>query len=279
MQYFYRQPALDLQDYFGSFYFIGMPQAGEGCTRVEAPHLRFILAGVSTLTHGEEVSIYEAPAALVCGPSFRAGHAAVTAGSIMIGASITPLGWQALFGVSAEDYGDRKAPLSDRIGDAPDIDRWCAETRSGDEAAFMTLEDILRAYLNRESPVRRDFLDVAMDWALDPSSPSIETLVERTGLSHRQVDRLCRQYFGGSPKQVHRVYRALNVAYRLASDPTLAWNDVAGAFHDQAHFSKDFKDRLGCRPSEFMNGQIMMMRFDIEKRLEIPHKTRFSLLA
>lgn len=150
----------------------------------------------------------------------------------------------------------------------------------GDDAArFAAVHDFLAAILLPDTGIRTDFIDTAMAWAEDPASPPISDLIAATGLSARQVDRLCRHYFGGSPKQLHRVFRALNIAHALAIGETDDWRDVIDGHYDQSHLIRDFRDRIGCTPRAFMADRRMMMRHDIQLRLAVEGLRRYCLIG
>ena len=264
----------------GAYYIIEAPDGGADFTRAEVTHLRFILTGESTLQHGDESVTYRAPIALVCGPSLKAGNAKVSPGSTIVGASITPLGWQKIFGVPVGELASRKAALDDfqpfdmnalaeRLLAAPD-----------DAALFTLLDSLFRDLAVRQAKINEAFLDAAMAWLLDPRSPGVDALIGMTEYSHRQVDRLCQTYFGAPPKRLHRMFRALRVSSTMAWTGETDWRQVASEqFHDQAHLIKDFKELIGCTPSAFVAGRNRMVRFDLMKRLEIPHRTTFSLIG
>ena len=280
MRYFYWKPAADLTDVVGAYYLIEAPDGGADFTRAEVTHLRFMLTGESTLQHGDVSVTYRAPMALVCGPSLKAGNAVVSPGSTIVGASITPLGWQTIFGLPMRELANRKAglddirafdfdPLAERLLAAPD-----------DAAMFALLDSAFRELTARRPKINEGFLDSAMAWLLDPHSPGVDRLIDAVELSHRQVDRLCLTYFGAPPKRLHRMFRALRVSASMAWTGETDWRQVASEqFHDQAHFIKDFKELIGCTPSAFVNARSQMVRFDLMKRLEVPHRTPFSLIG
>lgn len=279
LRYYYRQPSPALQDYIGSFYYMHMPDGGQGGVRVEIPHLRLLVSGTSILEIDGDQSVFGPSTTLVCGPSFRAGSVQASPDTLMIGASLTPIGWQALFERSIEPYANKKLTIDELLPDHQKFHHFFETDHGSEDALFQALETILLDAINPAIDIRSAFLAPTMNWLLDPTSPDIEALLASIDLSHRQVDRLMRHYFGGSPKQVHRVFRALNIAYRICTENIENWQEVAGAHYDQAHFSKDFKDRIGCTPTDFMTSQIMMMKFDIGKRQEISHRSRYSLIG
>lgn len=280
MRYFYRAASPELKPYIGSFYLIDTPFDQSGQVRVEIPHIRFLCRGTSTLTIADDVDVFTAPDIIVCGPSFRTGMASVTAGSVIVGCSLTPAGWHAFVGRSAEDYANRKIGFAEI---RPDIALETILMRlnelEGDEVLFSAIEHFLIDALISDPPPRWDFITPAIAWATDPACPGIDELIERTGLSARQVDRLCRYHFGGSPKQVHRVFRALNIAYRLTIEGADDWREVVDPFYDQSHYIKEFKDRIGCTPSEFTGERLKMMRLDLEQKAMVADTPKYCVIG
>jgi len=280
MRYEYYQPAPDLCPFVGSYYIIEMAEGGSGITRAEIPHIRFVLAGESRPQPGATTAVIRPVTALACGPSFQAGQATVSPGSLIVGASLTPLGWQALIGVPMDELANLKIGLDElrRIDLSPIADITLSGQASAD--TFRAVDIFFRGLLTGKPQANEAFIAQTLDWLLDPASPGIDELVHRSELSHRQIDRLCKTYFGASPKRLHRKFRALNIATELALSGEGDWRQVAGdQFYDQAHFIKDFKDLIGCTPGEFIRGPHMMMRFDLMKRLAIPHASRLSLIG
>ncbi|MNW05908.1 DNA-binding transcriptional activator FeaR [compost metagenome] len=70
------------------------------------------------------------------------------------------------------------------------------------------------------------------------------------------MQRLFDQYIGVSPKWVIRLYRIQDAAERLDNG---TYGELVGlamdlGYHDQAHFSKDFKNVTGQTPEEYLRG-------------------------
>ncbi|GAA1251075.1 AraC family transcriptional regulator [Streptomyces javensis] len=76
-------------------------------------------------------------------------------------------------------------------------------------------------------------------------------LVTETGWSRRRLERRFREQVGLPPKQFAQVLR-LQEALRL-QDGGLPWAEAAAlaGYYDQAHFTRAFKDRVGCTPGRF----------------------------
>ncbi|MGW4075613.1 helix-turn-helix domain-containing protein [Streptomyces asiaticus] len=76
-------------------------------------------------------------------------------------------------------------------------------------------------------------------------------LATETGWSRRRLERRFREQVGLPPKQFAQVLR-LQEALRL-QDGGLPWAEAAAlaGYYDQAHFTRAFKDRVGCTPGRF----------------------------
>jgi AraC-like DNA-binding protein len=82
---------------------------------------------------------------------------------------------------------------------------------------------------------------------------SVRSLGVRLGRSTRWVQRTFRETVGLSPKmlaRISRVQRAMRVA---TSQPTRSWSAIAAdvGYFDQSHLVRDFRQLVGCTPSEF----------------------------
>ncbi|MBB93085.1 MAG: hypothetical protein CML68_00550 [Rhodobacteraceae bacterium] len=284
MRYYYRPVPEALKPWLGSLYLMQMDHPMSDLVRVEIPHIRFLCRGISALSHDDSTRVYRAPEALLCGPSFKTGSVRVSAGTLIVGASLTPAGWHALAAISAETMANRKQPLAELRPDL-DLDPLRAALSEGaegpgdDEALFATVTGFIDSALRRDPPPRWDFLRATMDWAVDPDSPGVAALVERTGVSSRTVDRLCRHYFGDSPKQVHRVFRALQVCHALATRRDADIADLIGPYCDQSHLIRDFKSRIGCTPERFRRDRAGMMQHDLALRAQVPDMPLYSLIG
>ena len=88
--------------------------------------------------------------------------------------------------------------------------------------------------------------------ATDPTLMRVESLVERSRLSSRSVQRLFKDYVGVSPKWTIRVCRIQEALERIASRET-DWAALALdlGYFDQAHFIGDFKALVGVSPGSY----------------------------
>lgn len=280
MRYDYFEPAPDLRAYLGSYYIMDLPQGGGGPVRVGIPHIRFLIGGDSILDDGDSSVILRSPSVVACGPVMRAGHVSVTPGTMIFAVSLTPLGWHSLLGIPMHELANRKPLLDDFLPIDPDRlqDRLLSARSDGELVA--AVDDFFRSLKVRQNGVDAAFLGEVSDWLLDRGSPGVDALRQRLDISTRQLDRLCNVYFGGPPKRLHRMFRALHVSNHMAWTGETDWRKAVGErYYDQSHFIKDFKDLIGCTPGEYVHGPNMMIRFDLMKRLQISHPSGFSLIG
>ncbi|MDE2560741.1 MAG: helix-turn-helix transcriptional regulator [Sphingomonadales bacterium] len=172
------------------------------------------------------------------------------------GAALSPLGWGAMTGLSASEYGNRLREAGELLG--PDFTA-LGETMArrygqpGFEPEHMALmfSEAIRRVLKPLPDLHVRLMGEVAAWLGESLSPTIDDLTKRALYSPRQLQRLVDRYFGLPPKQLARKYRALRAASLLASPATSA-EDVAaieGAFYDQSHMIREIRLFVGRTPA------------------------------
>ena len=171
----------------------------------------------------------------------------------VIGFSIKPGGWNALFGESAADYTDKMMPLADAWGSIA-TQMYDAVAAAPDDAAIVAaMETAVRAQLKVIGKPREDKLITRYESiARLDSTAKVEDVAALLGLSVRQVERRCLHGFGVSPKTIFRRSRFLDMAaaMRGLSKP----NEVQLAllrYFDQSHLNREFHTFAGMTPGKF----------------------------
>jgi AraC-like DNA-binding protein len=101
---------------------------------------------------------------------------------------------------------------------------------------------------NRAQEVPLWFTRAVDRWLAASLAPEMDDLIEATGLSRRQIEKLMKQLYGSSPKLLIRKYRALKAAHAVATGKT-EWQDFAAdAYYDQSHCIRDVKEFTGITP-------------------------------
>jgi AraC-like DNA-binding protein len=167
-----------------------------------------------------------------------------------VGAELLPGAAPLLLGVPAGELAERHTRLEDLWGPAVrEIEERLALAGSA-ERQLALFESVLASRLPR---VRGIHPAVAEALAGFDARSSVESVVARSGYSHRRFVALFREAVGLSPKRYSRVLRFRAALARLAGRPTAAWADLALAagYSDQPHFNRDFREFAGVTPGEY----------------------------
>ena len=87
----------------------------------------------------------------------------------------------------------------------------------------------------------------------DPGLTQVRDLAERAGMSERTLQQLFSDYVGVTPKWVICRYRLHEAADKLSRDEPVELSELAHAlgYSDQAHFTRDFRKRVGKAPAQY----------------------------
>ena len=188
----------------------------------------------------------------VSGPTMRASRFRMGRGSTW-GIGLMPLGWAKFIDASAEEFANR---FVDGLSEpafaafAPLAERLLAE--EGDFASGLALiEEHLHGLLDR--PLEHERAILAVNAALvDPGIDTVSDLAEAAGMGVRTLERMSHRAFGFSPKLLLRRQRFLRSLAQYMLDPSLKWlGAIDSHFHDQAHFTREFRFFMGMTPSAY----------------------------
>jgi AraC-like DNA-binding protein len=102
-----------------------------------------------------------------------------------------------------------------------------------------------------------DAVDRALQ-QLPKTGLTVDALASATGVSLRQLRRLCLDRAGVSPKYLIRILRFRDAAARISKWPSIStppnWAEFAAAcgYYDQAHFIREFQEFTGATPGRFL---------------------------
>jgi AraC-like DNA-binding protein len=237
--------------------------------------LRFINASTSTFRIPGSQTVIETgfPAA---GPSslpmrFELGT------SRMWGVGLFPLGWARFIGLPASEFANRAVDgtvhpaFSAFAALAHDLFRGAPD----DAAEFALLMKVFRSLAR---PVSEEQTIRAVHAAIiDTEMASVAQLACRAGLTARQLERLCRRYFGFPPKLLLRRQRLMRTVAAYMVDQSSTWSSVIdGRYHDQAHFVREFQQFFLMTPSEYASlGHPVLTAFMAERKRILGAPTQF----
>lgn len=277
----YFAPAAPLRDWIASYYLfeVDRPVVSD-LLRAELPQVRFMVSGCGTFRYGAGDPV-PVPQASLCGATTVAVQFDAFGPLRIFGAGLLPAGWAALVGAGANEFANSITDLAtvtgsvatgtlDRIGEA----RSAREIVAAADAFFLLLS-------SRAKPPPFWFTRTTDSWLAGSVDPDVNALVEVTGMSARQIERLSLRIYGASPKLLSRKYRTLQAAVRLGLDPDGGWESAAaGVFYDQSHFIREFKAFVGMTPSQFVaRDSPWLARLTIAKRQKLPTMPRLNLVS
>lgn len=262
----YLAPPEDLSGLFGPMYlFVADKLSVADHTRADFAQIRFMLSGTGDYSFHETPKISTPPCCML-GPTTAATRFDATGPVRVIGVSVLPLGWAALGAGDAAEVADNLFDLTARFGPQwAELQEALCQVGDAQDAASL-LWPFLRSCIRWPSATETAFVAAVDVWLADERSPRVDALQETTGLSSRQIARLCNRYYGSPPKYLARKYRALRCALILARD-NIEWADLCdGAFYDQSHFIREFKHFLGLTPNQLRDDASLVIRLTMGRR-------------
>ena len=177
------------------------------------------------------------------GPTDRRGKI-VTGGGKTVGFGLTPLGWNRLIGSDAGKMANRVREIGDELGiDLMALQRDLRADRD-DDAGIARFDAVLQALLGRRMPNHP--LVLSADRVLRLRPVDVLTFAAEVGVAPRTLHRLCLHAFGFPPKRLLRRQRFLDILGVIRGSPGTSFGGLIGQdYHDQSHFSRDFRDFMG----------------------------------
>jgi AraC-like DNA-binding protein len=161
------------------------------------------------------------------------------------------LGAQRLLGVPAVELANRLVALEDvvgefgvelaeRLADAP-----CAQERHA------TAQRLLAGRLSADRAPAPEVAYVLERLRATRGAARVEALAAEVGWSRRHLAGRFRDIVGLPPKALGRLLRVEHAARRLRAGDRLADIAYGAGYADQPHFNREFRELVGCTPSEF----------------------------
>jgi len=224
----------------------------EGVERVDLGQLRFLISGEGEVTFPDG-HVERTRPIMVSGPGTAAATYKMKGPLYCFGVSLRGIGWKALIGVPADKVADHIVDGEKLFCEQAPMLLERLRTMDRLEDMVEAIEPLLMMRQQEVKPVPKAhvvFLRVIREWTAT-EDPTIEWLYarmrEQAGMGERQVQRLCKEYFAGSPTHLRRKFRAIGAAIRIYQGAPL--DDVIGPFADQSHMINELKHFTGHTPT------------------------------
>lgn len=273
----YLTPAPPLRPYVSSYYWFesNLP-AFDDLMRAELPQIRIVTRGGARSLFATGVVRTPGPIH-VQGPTSGAAHYAAAGPLHLFGVGLLPEGWATLIGEPADRFADDVVDLGGVVGPAAELALHEMTLAADDGARVAAADRLFLGLLARSRSVPVWFTRLTDDWLTGSANPDVDTLVERSGMSARSIERLAKRIYGASPKLLSRKYRTLNAAVRLGNGEIGGWADLApNAYYDQPHFIREFKQFVGMTPNRFVVEAAPLMRLTIVRRNMVPDMPKLA---
>ena len=185
-------------------------------------------------------------------PQMRSADSVLDGPVLQVGASLTHVAWQALANLPADKVHDQLIPASailtaQQIASLEAAAEACREGRITPEALCMCLAEVIGAgpFTPRADHVAA--VEAILRWLASGLDPALDDLYAGTDISPRQLQRICRRFFGVAPAQVLKRFRALRAAMVLAQ-PGISqalFDELMATYFDQAHLIRDIRRYTG----------------------------------
>jgi AraC-like DNA-binding protein len=229
----------------------------EGIERVDLGQLRFILRGDGELTFPDG-RVEQSKQIMISGPGTAAAHYRMRGPFHCFGVSLRAIGWKALIGLPANKVADHIVNGERLFCEQATLLLHRLRKMNTLDEMIAAVEPLLKMRQQEVKPVPKPhfaFLAAVREWAAS-ADPTIDALYAsvraRSNIGERQVQRLCQEYFAGSPAHLRRRYRAIGAAMRIYQGASV--DEVVGPFSDQSHMINEIKHFTGHTPRTLRAG-------------------------
>lgn len=227
-----------------------------------------VVRGRLTFTYADG-STALAPTVFFNAPQMRSARCVLEGPVLQIGASLTHTSWQRLANLPADRVHDQLIPAGDilspeQIASLEAAASACREGLIAPEQLCQHLTEVIAAGSYPLSADHVAVVEAILRWLASGFDPALGDLYASVSVSERQVQRICRRFFGVPPTQVLKRFRALRAAMLLAQ-PGLSQalhDELMATYFDQAHLIHDIRRYTGRTPSQFRSDSLARKLLD-----------------
>jgi AraC-like DNA-binding protein len=189
--------------------------------------------------------------------------------ALILGVSLTALGWAGLSGLPVDGFSDRTvAGAAIFVPEAmARLEAALAAVRAAhprDDRSLSALTDAVAAELRHlpHGPCaeHREVIAALEHWLGASPDPFVAELFDKAPWSQRHIQRLCRRYYGVPPSQLLKRQRAIRAALVLANADISEEmrSEVLLSYFDQPHLIRDMRRFTGKTPAALVkNGRVV----------------------
>ncbi len=188
----------------------------------------------------------------------------------MWGIGFLPLGWARFIDAEASDLANLVCAGSDhpvfRKFD-PLCEVCCDASISSEEqydAIVAFMRENMRPHRDEDKIIRVHRALVAEDLA------TVAEFADLSGMSLRTLERVCRRFFGFTPKLLMRRQRFIRSLSTYMLHRASKWTEAMDAhYHDQAQFTREFHEFMTMNPSEYAALEHPILESFMKARAEV----------
>lgn len=251
-------PTADAAGLVNTFYII---EAGEGRIEEAIPaysaQLLVMVRGKVNFTFADG-STGQSSTVFINAPLMRSARAVLDGPVLQVGASLTHIAWQRLANQPADMVHDQLIPAEAVLAadQLAALEAAASACREGHIPPDALCTHLTRAIAAGSHPLHGDHVaavEAILRWLGSGFDPALPDLYASVSVSPRQLQRICRRFFGVPPAQVLKRFRALRAAMLLAQ-PNISQelhDQLMATYFDQAHLIRDIRRYAGRTPSQF----------------------------
>jgi AraC-like DNA-binding protein len=242
-------PATPLRPYIAHYSFMSVSESApiRELMLCALPRLDFVTSGSWAI--GNQHRLH---GPILRGPQSRA-EIFQSSGSESLTVALTPLGLQMIGANCAEALANRAGSATALLEHDFETLLGALRTAPSPEAKADIADALFLRMLDQAEKAPDPVLAALQRWIADPDAVSVEAMCARLGVSHSKLGRLCRRYFGFTPKFLLRRARFLRMLDQLNLQPYREWPTFLDPrYVDQSHFIRDFHAFMGMTPSCYL---------------------------
>ncbi len=161
------------------------------------------------------------------------------------------LGARRVLGMPGGELGNRLVDLEDVLGPfAAELTERVGEAANAKERHAIA-QRLLAGRLSEDHETPLEVAYALARLQATHGAARVETLAAEVGWSRRHLTARFREAVGLPPKALGRVIRVEHAAQRMRAGDPLGDVAYAAGYADQSHFNRDFRELVGCTPTEF----------------------------